>query len=930
MAESWEMTGRERRYSVPAIAQLQSGAPAAYGDSNPRTTNTAEDLHAWSIYRQNLNSDFADSALGSNMKAPLPYGNFQLDSTTINSIMNHPKCGPKSNLAHNTNAYLKFGLPRVVARSGREESSGYDSSNDGSPVMRSKNLLLSRSDPDFRKNLIQNPNGAIDGQQGHKSRSREQRMKSISEANLLSAEGFRQRPDPTTPHLSGGGGFNSRPVSQQSKYSKTGAGGGASSHLSFQLRQQQRSRHIQGLPGGGGIVGSVTGAGFSVYPQRDEIMLNEKYFPRDEYFAQHQQQFNDGNNDGDELMAHQQPHIKHPHLQVRGLSYDRPTVNRNRIHLLDDISFEARAGEILGILATSEREGTALLDILANLPRQWGFKVRGDLVVNGVTMTSAGLSDRLAYVQQDIRWCPDMTVRQTLLFTALLQAPGRPARNFDTKGRIDALITDLGLEPVRNTRVGRLTVSERRRLNVASHLLLDTDIVLLDQPTKGMDIFDTFFLVEYLRQWAARGRIVLLTVHPPTYEIFTMLSRVALISSGRMMYCGRRREMLPYFAFIEFPCPAYKNPSDYYLDLVTLDDLTGEALLESSQRAEHLAETFRRRQEPLSDPGPPGILPPRNKRANFLLKIAALWIRSLVFTFPTNLRRWFAVLTTSVVMSLIHGAIFWNVRSTHHGLLAEQEDINDRLALHYVLGTVAIWPTLMLMITDVWKERDSLERDVKDRLFGRWVHFASKTTSSFLAAGGIFMGYLLPAYALAGFNTAEGLFIEIGYMMFYLYAIRIMTLSLASLCSSRHVATVASAVLVTLTALGSGFAVQLQTMNWWTSWLRWVSPLRWTLHSLQRLDFGNATQSFECSRNPLTRQEAPGLVLKIPCGLSSGSQALSYWAHQFDWLPLGPLLLPLLAVLAFWALFALIESIVLLFSKPVGRKLSRHKNMKFR
>lgn len=84
----------------------------------------------------------------------------------------------------------------------------------------------------------------------------------------------------------------------------------------------------------------------------------------------------------------------------------------------------------------TEREGTALLDILANLPRQWGFKVRGDLVVNGVTLTASGLSDRLAYIQQDIRWCPDMTVRQTLLFTALLQAPGRPARNFDTKGRV--------------------------------------------------------------------------------------------------------------------------------------------------------------------------------------------------------------------------------------------------------------------------------------------------------------------------------------------------------------------------------------------------------------------------------------------------------------------------------------------------------------
>jgi hypothetical protein len=97
-----------------------------------------------------------------------------------------------------------------------------------------------------------------------------------------------------------------------------------------------------------------------------------------------------------------------------------------------------------------------------------------------------------------------------------------------------------------------------------------------------------------------------------------------------------------------------------------------------------------------------------------------------VFTFPTNLRRWFSVFITSAVMSLIHGAIFWNVRSTHHGTLAEQEDINDRLAFHYVLGSVAIWPTLMLMISDVWKERDSVARDVKDRLFGRWVHFVSK------------------------------------------------------------------------------------------------------------------------------------------------------------------------------------------------------------
>ena len=41
-----------------------------------------------------------------------------------------------------------------------------------------------------------------------------------------------------------------------------------------------------------------------------------------------------------------------------------------------------------------------------------------------------------------------------------------------------------------------------------------------------------------------------------------------------------------------YPCPAYKNPSDYYLDLVTLDDLSPEAMLESSQRVEQLSSIY--------------------------------------------------------------------------------------------------------------------------------------------------------------------------------------------------------------------------------------------------------------------------------------------------------------------------------------------------
>ncbi len=67
-----------------------------------------------SVSFQNLNSDFTDSALGSTDKSPLPYGNFQLRESTMQSILNNPKYGPRSELGTNMFTYLKFGLPRVL------------------------------------------------------------------------------------------------------------------------------------------------------------------------------------------------------------------------------------------------------------------------------------------------------------------------------------------------------------------------------------------------------------------------------------------------------------------------------------------------------------------------------------------------------------------------------------------------------------------------------------------------------------------------------------------------------------------------------------------------------------------------------------------------------------------------------------------------
>ncbi|CAL4192767.1 unnamed protein product, partial [Meganyctiphanes norvegica] len=112
MSEVWELNTMERRYSVPPStisephrhthgpsrqqnhtnggSEIVHSMPGHMPQTAPAGPNMLLDLHAWSIYRQNLNSDFTDSALGSQEKAPPPFGNFQLRESTVQSILNNP------------------------------------------------------------------------------------------------------------------------------------------------------------------------------------------------------------------------------------------------------------------------------------------------------------------------------------------------------------------------------------------------------------------------------------------------------------------------------------------------------------------------------------------------------------------------------------------------------------------------------------------------------------------------------------------------------------------------------------------------------------------------------------------------------------------------------------------------------------------------
>ncbi|XP_039748577.1 ATP-binding cassette sub-family G member 8 [Pararge aegeria] len=891
MSQSALGLGGERRYSVPAHPMMH----------DPRGMHS-EDLHAWSIYRQNLNSDFTDSALGSTDKSPLPYGNFQLRDTTVQSILSHPRYGPKSALGSNMYTYLKFGLPRVFPpnhngsqRSGtpkpktsigsgmksvpriqrqsrgvRENSSGYDSS-DNETSTNYKYSRKYRSDPDFRmQNLHPSYQHATGvplvamhqaGIQGRESHWTNPRHKSHSEANLL--------------------GIDSRPNrSYNNRRNSVADYGPDNDHQSYLMP----SSHLGGRM-------SKAGSHMSLAQSRKHSTLRP----------------------GDHLDGYTHSAYIYPNYYVNSLEITSP--ENSSTLLVSGLSFEVKSGEILAVLATSHPEATGLLDVLAGARK----KLTGDIVLNGQPVASSTLRKVAAYVRKDTSLCSAMTVEHTLRFHAALRKPrhNNNQMKMDDRDRINLLIEELGLEQVRDTNVGRLTRSEIRRLNVACQLLLDMAVLILDQPTKEMDIFDTFFLVEYLRNWASTGRVVIMSLHPPTYEIFAMLTKVVLISAGRTMFSGYRRDMLPYFASIDYPCPAFKNPSDYYLDLVTLDDLSAAAMLESSGRIEALAGVFAGAQS-APEPPPPVPLPAPVTRPNVLLQAFALFEKSLLYTQMTTLSNVITRVIIAAVISLVTGTIFWDLPSTDTKLTQ-----NDRIGFHYAVMCLSAWPILLwLSAREASSIRRHVERDIAVGLYSRTMFILFDQFLEVWSAILTWLAYLVPSYAMSGLyaqspGSFDGFYIYLGYMLLYLISIQMLCRAAIFLVPMEKTASILAGFCLLLTTLVNGVMVHQQDLPAYVKWLEFVSPSRWALPEILRRELSEIALKSSISKDlrcTNKQRQHLDIIVQSPCPPPNGTQVLSnidYLRANNLWETTEDTFLIALAI--FYAVFALLAIIAFVF-----------------
>jgi ABC-2 type transport system ATP-binding protein len=194
---------------------------------------------------------------------------------------------------------------------------------------------------------------------------------------------------------------------------------------------------------------------------------------------------------------------------------------------IQNLNFEVADGEIVGFLGPNAAGKTTTLKILAGyMPPTSGFAA-----VHGYDCVTQSLSARksLGYLPETVPLYPDLTVTQFLDFAAQAKGLDRRQRRLE----VDRAMGDCSLEEVKNALVGVLSKGFRQRVGLAQALLGRPPLLILDEPTIGLDPAQIVEIRELIRQLAGDHTVILSSHILP--EVSQLCQRVIIINRGQIV-----------------------------------------------------------------------------------------------------------------------------------------------------------------------------------------------------------------------------------------------------------------------------------------------------------------------------------------------------------------------------------------------------------
>ncbi|GAA5992258.1 hypothetical protein JCM10908_001843 [Rhodotorula pacifica] len=476
----------------------------------------------------------------------------------------------------------------------------------------------------------------------------------------------------------------------------------------------------------------------------------------------------------------------------------------------------------------------------------------------------------IGYVRQDDFLLPFLTVRETLTFAAALRLP-KTVSAATRAGIVEQTITELGLADAADVVVGgpfRKVISggEKRRLTIGCTLVQMPSVLVLDEPTTGLDSFTAFQILETLKKLAYRGRTVIVTLHGPRSDAFPLFDQLLLLSRGNVVYRGAATEILPHFAAQGYDAPSESNPLDFVIDISSVDNRSSDAELESKDRVGRLVLAWREKEAAIETHSQPRISLNANRphagdveeatisstrdgdatadepadlgRANTLRQTAILTRRGLRNVFR-NYGQLVGFTLQSIIIGVVIGLAFLTPPQTPAGIQSFKTVTFFVLPAYFYLS-------IILAVFILCEELVVFDREREDNMYKTLPWVASTILSFFPMNLVIPTIYAIIVYFLTGWrrdDLAKNLFQFIAACIMQQQA----AWSIALMCSAVNRSFAQASLLANGLSipilLSSGYLIT--HIDAWIAWTRWLSPYFYGFHWQARLQFDNRT--FTCA-----------------------------------------------------------------------------------